>query len=278
MRILVLGASGMAGHVVYRWLKERDHHVISHVYRTPLDDDSVILDLFKDIGRLDRLIENRSPDVIVNCVGLLPAECEKSPEKAAYLNAFLPHHLSTRCRTIHISTDCVFSGGMGSYMETSTKDAASLYGITKSAGELDNDRSLTIRTSIVGPELKEEGSGLLAWFQRQTGDVSGWANAFWNGVTTLHLAKFVEFALEEELTGLCHLHATSPVSKFRLLSLFRQVYRGPNVQITALLLEKAIDKTLVSTRMDYEWKTSEVEAQLHEMREWYSNLRRLWAT
>jgi len=278
MRILVLGSSGMAGHVVHRWLTEKGHHVLAHVYRAPLNDDSMVLDLFKNTDRLDRLIESRDPDVIVNCVGLLPAECKKNPDKAAYLNAFLPHHLSTRRRTIHISTDCVFSGAMGSYMETSAKDAASLYGITKSAGELDNDKDFTIRTSIVGPELKEEGSGLLAWFQRQTNDVSGWANAFWNGVTTLQLAKFVEFALEEELTGLCHLHSPSPVSKFRLLSLFRQVYRGPNVQITAFLMEKAIDKTLVSTRLDYEWNSPEIEAQLHNLQEWYSNLRRLWAT
>jgi dTDP-4-dehydrorhamnose reductase len=266
----------MAGHVVCRWLKERGHHVITHVYRTPLDDESAIIDLYNNVDRLDRLIENRSPDVIVHCVGLLPAECNAHPDRAAYLNGFLPRHLAMQCRTIHISTDCVFSGKMGSYMETSDKDAQSVYGISKSLGEIDDDKNLTIRTSIVGPEIKEGGTGLLAWFQRQTDGVDGWPNAFWNGVTTLELAKFVEFAIEEELVGLCHLHSKAPVSKFQLLKLFRQVYRGPNVQITARLLEKPIDKTLVTTRDDFEWEPPEIEGQLQALREWYSNLRRLW--
>ena len=242
-----------------------------------MDEDSIILDLFNNVGRLDRLIENRSPDVIVNCVGLLPAECNAHPNKAAYLNGFLPRHLATQCRTIHISTDCVFSGKMGSYMETSDRDAQSIYGLSKSMGEIDDDKSLTIRTSIVGPEIKEGGTGLLAWFQRQNDDVKGWANAFWNGVTTLELAKFVEFGLEEGLTGLCHLHSKAPVSKFQLLKLFRQIYRGPNVQITAHLLKKPIDKTLVTTRDDFEWESAEIESQLQALREWYSNLRRLWS-
>ena len=270
MRVLILGASGMAGHVVCRWLKEKGHQVVSHVYRTPLDDDSVILDLFKNSNRLDRLIEARNPDVIVNCVGLLPAECDCHPDKAAYLNAFLPRHLATRgCRVIHISTDCVFSGALGSYVEAATKDAQSIYGITKSAGELNDNRNLTIRTSIIGPELKKNGSGLLDWFRRQDIGVQGWANAFWNGVTTLKLAEFIEFAMEEEIGGLYHLHSPFPLSKFRLLGLFKQVYEGPDVQIEAHLLPKAVDKTIVSTRDDILYKVPEFEQQLYDLQAWY---------
>ena len=269
MRILVLGASGMAGHVVYRWLKERGHQMISHVYRTPLDEDSVILDLFKKTDRLDRLIESRSPDTIVNCVGLLPAECDCRPDKAAYLNAYLPQHLATRgVRVIHISTDCVFSGEMGSYKEGAVKDAQTIYGITKSAGELNDNRNLTIRTSIVGPEVKV-GSGLLDWFLRQEVGVQGWANAFWNGVTTLELAQFIEYAIEKDVVGLCHLHAEAPVSKFQLLKDFRQIYGEPNVQISARVLEKPIDKTLVTTREDIDWMRTEIRAQLYALQAWY---------
>ena len=272
MRILVLGASGMAGHVVYWWLKHRGHQVLSHVYRTPLDEDSVILDLFRNSDRLDRLIETRNPDVIINCVGVLPAACTERPDKAAYLNGFLPHHLSTRCKTIHISTDCVFSGDRGSYSEAAPKDAQSIYGITKSAGEINNNKDLTIRTSIVGPETKDEGAGLFEWFRRQTRGVDGWANAYWNGVTTLELAKFIEFALEKELTGLCHLHCDAPVSKFLLLKLFRQIFNGPDVGISPRVLPKAIDKTLVTTRTDVGWTASGIEDQLFALHSWYFNL------
>jgi len=269
MRILILGASGMAGHVVYRWLKEKGHQVISHVYRTQLDEDSVIIDLFRDTDRLDKLIESRNPDVVVNCVGVLPAECDSNPSKAAYLNTFLPHHLSTRCRVIHISTDCVFSGKIGSNIESAVKDERGIYGVTKSAGELMNDKDLTIRTSIVGPELKENGTGLLAWFQRQTGDVQGWPNAFWNGVTTLELAKFIDFALAEELVGLCHLHSPVPLSKLQMLGLFRGIYNGPAINIATKLLPRSIDKTIVSTRDDISYTVPEFEPQLRELRTWY---------
>jgi dTDP-4-dehydrorhamnose reductase len=122
------------------------------------------------------------------------------------------------------------------------KDAQTIYGITK------------------------------AWFQRQEIGVQGWANAFWNGVTTLELAKFVEFALEEEISGLCHLHSPTPISKLRMLSLFRQVYGGPDIQISAKLLDKPIDKTIVSTRDDISYKVPGVEQQLYDLQAWYKKV------
>lgn len=272
MRILVLGASGMAGHVIYRWLKETGHEVLSHVYRTPLDEESKILDVFKNADRLGRLIESRNPGLVINCIGLLPKACEESPAKAAYINSFLPHYLSTQVRTIHISTDCVFSGNIGSYMENSPKDAQDIYGISKSLGELNNRKDLTIRTSIVGPELKAYGSGLFSWYSRQTEGIHGWTNAFWNGVTTLELAQFVEHAIQKDLTGLCHLHSDSPVSKFHLLRLFKQIF-GPDITIYPHQLPKQIDKELVSTREDVDWLATGIEAQLLALLAWYDRER-----
>lgn len=259
----------MAGHVIYRWLKEQGHQVITHVYRTPLNEDSVVLDVFQNAKRLDRLIESRDPDIIINCIGVLPAECECHPDRAAYLNTFLPHHLSTKGRVIHISTDCVFSGKRGSYTEAAVKDAQTIYGLTKSAGELNNDKDLTIRTSIVGPELKKNGTGLFSWFQSQSDNIDGWANAYWNGVTTLELAQFIEKMMEDEATGLCHLHAEEPVSKFQLLKLFRQVWSGPNVGITPHVLQQNVDKTLVSTRDDIDWMPTTIGSQLYALLAWY---------
>lgn len=260
----------MAGHVVYWWLKQRGYEVISHVYRNKLIEDSEVADLYDNLKTINKLA--KKADVVVNCVGLLPANCSCWPHKAAYLNSFLPHYLTTKVKTIHISTDCVFSGSRGSYTESDPKDAQSLYGLTKSAGELIQDNvHLTIRTSIVGPEIKADGSGLFAWYQRQQGHIEGWVNAFWNGVTTFELAKFVEHALENKLSGLCHLTSGAPISKFSLLKLFRQITPGNFVSITPRVLNEAVDKSLVITR-DVGWRYTRIEDQLYELKDWYGAL------
>lgn len=270
MQILILGSSGMAGHVIYWWLKQRGYDVISHVYRNKIVEDSLVVDIYNNIKGLNNII--KGVDIVINCIGVLPYDCGCWPHKAAYLNTFLPHYLTTKKKTIHISTDCVFSGNRGSYTEKDSKDAQSLYGLTKSAGELSEDNvHLTVRTSIVGPELKSQGSGLFSWYQRQEGHVEGWVNAFWNGVTTLELAKFIEFAIENKLFGLCHLTSGIPVSKFNLLKLFRQITPGNFVSITPRVLDKAIDKSLVITR-DVGWRTTRIEDQLYELKDWYKAL------
>ena len=273
MRILILGASGMAGHVVFEWLRTKydPNKIFTHVYRKTVEPKSEILNLYDATCDLELVIEKVNPDVIVNCVGVLPAQAKAEPEKAAYLNTFLPHFLSSKgIRIIHISTDCVFSGtrNLRFKVESCSKDEAGIYGVTKSAGELDNDKDFTIRTSIVGPELKEEGSGLFSWFMRQEGVIRGWTNAFWNGVTTLELAKFIHEAIEENYTGLYNLTSKDLVSKYQLLTIFKEVYEK-DIHISVEALEKYIDKTLVSVREDILYKPKTIESLVMSQKIWY---------
>ncbi len=283
MRILILGASGMAGHVMTRWLREQhpEWDIRTHVYRTKVDPESIVLDLYESRGRsLGLMLDAVDPDVVINCVGVLVAAANENPAKAAYLNSFLPHYLSSKCRTIHISTDCVFSGkdGTRQHTESAPKTEVGIYGMTKSAGELLNERDLTIRTSIIGPEIKKDGTGLFEWFMKQEEEIFGWTNAFWNGVTTLELAKFVCLVLERESTGfdpekvsdLCHLYTSGLTSKHALLNIFNDRYsRG--VSILEKSLDNAIDKTMSSIRDDvklwYEPKT--IEKLVQEQHDWY---------
>jgi dTDP-4-dehydrorhamnose reductase len=276
----------MAGHVMARWLRE-DHHewdIRTHVYRNPVSESDIVLDLYQDQNGtegIDALFEDVQPDVVINCVGLLVSESKLYPAKAAFLNSYLPHYISRKCRTIHLSTDCVFSGkdGKAPYREPDHKSETSEYGRSKSSGEIQDGTSLTIRTSIIGPELKENGSGLFAWFMRQDGEISGWSNAWWNGVTTLELAKFVCRTIDRdafssdpnpELFGICHLHSLEKVSKFELLSVFKDRYeRG--VTIIPTELDQEIDKTLQSTRGDINsWYTPKtIEELVQEQHAWH---------
>lgn len=255
-KILILGASGMAGHVLYTYLQENsDFQIVGTTNSTYLNEDCVALDIFNQEA-VKSLVTEIKPSLIVNCVGSLIKESKTSPHKTIYCNAFFPHALKKYAdevsgKLIHLSTDCVFSGQTGQYREDSVKDATDVYGLSKSLGEINDNNHLTIRTSIIGPEIKQHGEGLFHWFMQQHGTINGYKSNFWSGVTTLELAKFIAWQISHPLTGLVHLTNGVPISKYNLLSKINSVY-GKDISI---LDDKdyVCDKSLsVSSKMTYE--------------------------
>jgi len=168
------------------------------------------------------------PQAVVNAIGIVkqrPTATETIP--SLEINALLPHRLAVLCREIgarliHISTDCVFSGRKGGYREEDPSDAEDLYGRTKYLGELHEPNCLTLRTSMVGPELSRK-TGLVEWFLAQRGTVRGYRNAIFSGFTTFELARIIEMLLTRFSTasGLYHV-SSAPISKFDLLSLIKK--------------------------------------------------------
>lgn len=219
----------MAGHMIEYEFKKLGVYTVygtahSNVYR----NDLIKLDATDDAA-LSFLISDLKPNYIINCVGALIAQSQQEPELAIRLNALLPHTLArlangNRAKVIHISTDCVFSGQRGSYSEDDFRDADDVYGRTKALGELRGSPHVTLRTSIIGPELDRNGSGLLAWFTRQRGTVKGFANAIWTGVTTLELAHVIKACVDADLQGLYHITNGTPISKYELLTLFHKLF------------------------------------------------------
>jgi len=207
-RVLVLGATGLIGHQVCLRLIQRSDYQLFHMARQgSLNSETVLLDA-RDEQRMEKKIVEIKPDVIVNCMGILIAEANSNPEHAIFLNAYIPHRLKAiadQCgaKLVHISTDCVFSGKKGSYREDDIRDADDIYGRTKALGEIIDAPHLTLRTSVVGPEIKD-GEELFHWFMSQQGSIQGYTKALWSGVTTLELAKAVEWAIEADITGLYH--------------------------------------------------------------------------
>lgn len=290
MRILILGASGMAGHVMARLLREQHPHsdILTHVRKDSVDENSIVMDLYdEDRKALDReaidiVLNEAKPDVCINCVGILVRGSEENPDLARAINSELPHYLSPKCRLIHISTDCVFSGKdhRAPYTESAPTTAQTVYGRTKAAGELyKNEKGLTVRTSIIGPELRENGSGLFEWMMRQEGEINGWSNAFWNGVTTLELAKFVSIVIASDsldstgrgyLKGLVHLHSSDPVSKLELLRIINDVY-DKGLTINSHEVAEVIDKSLKSTRerMNFTYERKPIRQLVEEQNGWY---------
>lgn len=245
----------MAGHIVYYYLKNIGKYDISNVvFRTKLTEDSIVVDVTNKVA-VEQMIRQNNPDIIINCIGVLVKGSQNYPDNAILINAYFPHLLErlsseVRAKLIHISTDCVFSGKKGAYKEDDFKDADDIYGRSKALGEINNGRDLTIRTSIIGPELKKEGEGLFHWFMTQEGDVNGYTEAFWGGVTTLELAKAIVLCLEQNIIGLVHLTNGQKISKYDLLKLFKKIWDRGNVIVP--YLGKSIDKSLEkSDKIDF---------------------------
>jgi dTDP-4-dehydrorhamnose reductase len=262
LKVLILGATGMLGHALFSLLSGRPEYTVFATVR-----GTEGLDRWFPPGLLQRIrggvdaegfdtvmgvLEEIRPDAVVNCVGVvkqLPSA--KDPIATITVNALFPHLLARACgetgmRMIHISTDCVFAGEKGNYIESDLPDATDLYGRTKLLGEVDSPPCVTLRTSIVGHELSGR-HGLIEWFLAQEGSVRGFARAVFSGFPTVELAGIVAERVipNEELAGLYHV-SSEPVSKYELLRLVKEQY-GKRIRIERDE-EYACDRSLDSSR------------------------------
>lgn len=186
----------------------------------------------EDFDRLAAAVEAVRPAVIVNCIGIVKqAAAASDPLAIIPVNSLFPHRLAQLCasrdvRLIHMSTDCVFSGSRGNYTETDVSDAEDLYGRSKFLGEVSGEKCLTLRTSMIGRELRKSQS-LLEWFLSQQGKtVHGYRRAIFSGFTGIALGKIMSSIISDhaDLHGVWHV-ASRPISKFDLLELVRETYR-----------------------------------------------------
>lgn len=279
MKIVVLGSTGMAGHVISQYFQERGHTV----YRTSRSEKntqySAGIDV-TDFVALGLWLDDIEPEVVINCVGLLQRACDDRPDLGVLINAYMPHWLErkyadTQTRVIQLSTDCVFSGGRGNYREDDVTDGTTVYDRAKALGELKNGKDLTFRMSIIGPDIDPKGIGLFNWFMMQSGQIQGYTKAIWNGVTTIELAKAIEQALQDGLTGLYHLVPNGRIDKCSLLGLFQSTFSRDD--ITVLPVDGwTLDKTLLNGRNDFAYAVEEYPKQIADMRDWVERHRELY--
>lgn len=279
MRFLVFGATGMAGHMISLYLAERGYEVYGTARRAAdfLEQRGVrVISLdVRDSTAVKDILVNGCYDVAVNCIGLLNKACDERPDLAVYLNSYFPHLLEVvtrdmNTRVFHLSTDCVFAGNTGPYIEDSIPDGATFYDRTKSLGEIVNGKDLTLRQSIVGPDTNETGIGLFNWFMRQNDMARGFSGAIWTGLTTLELARAIECAALEKISGLMNMVPASSISKYDLLLLFNKYCRSGEIRIIEDK-KMQLDKSLVRTNFDCSFKPSSYDTQVAEMAEWIEN-------
>lgn len=260
-KILVLGASGMLGNAVFRLFSECAEYEAFGTIRSDrskkLFSESLWGKLLSgiDVENIDCLMQvmgDIKPDVVINCIGLVKQLSEADdPLLAIPINSLLPHRLARLCavagaRFIHMSTDCVFSGSKGMYLDSDYSDAKDLYGRSKFLGEVDYPNAITLRTSIIGHEL-DGARSLVGWFLAQSGPVKGFRKAIFSGLPTVEIARLIrDYVIPHpELHGLYHVSA-DPINKLDLLELVAKTYgKSIDIQPEDILV---IDRSLDSTR------------------------------
>jgi dTDP-4-dehydrorhamnose reductase len=259
-RILVLGASGMLGHTVLRLFAQSPGFSVAGSARSAQALRALPPELHEhvhcgvdveNVDSLTGLFATVRPDVVINCIGLVKQLAQADDPLAALpINALLPHRLARLCalakaRLIHVSTDCVFAGTKGNYVEGDAADAQDLYGRSKHLGEVDASHAVTLRTSIIGHELGS-AHGLVGWFLAQSGSVKGFRRAVFSGLPTVELARVMRDVVipRADVTGLLHVSA-EPINKYDLLSLVAKEY-GKTIDITPddqFVIDRSLDSS-----------------------------------
>lgn len=270
-KVLVIGIKGMAGHVIFKSLPKLGNYEVYGVARNVTPTNRVFNLDVANTEELKRIVDLQF-DVIINCIGILNKDAEDNPHKAIWFNSYFPHFLesltkNTRTKVISISTDCVFSGRKGGYTETDLRDGEGFYAMSKSLGEIVNEKDLTIRTSIIGPELNKEGIGLFHWFMQQKNGVSGYSQAFWSGITTIELAKVINQTIIQDIKGLVIVAGNPKIDKFSLLKLFNEIFKNGSLTILENSKYK-VDKSMYSSRTDFDYKVPSYEEMILEMKQW----------
>lgn len=268
-KLVVIGSGGLIGHQVFNFLKKYHEYNVFNISKShKIHKNTILIDARNENFFFDKLLEI-NPKYIINCMGILIHKSEADPINAIYLNSYIPRKLAKlsdkmNSKLIHISTDCVFSGDKKNpYIETDEKDGRSIYSKTKSLGEVIDNKHLTLRTSVVGPELNDNGKELFHWFMKQSGCVSGYTKSIWSGVTTLELAKAVKWAIDNDITGLYHVTNNDKISKYELLKLF-QKFTKKNIEIKKVD-GTDIDRSFKDTRLLINYEISSYEQMIFDM-------------
>ncbi|NBR60038.1 MAG: NAD-dependent epimerase/dehydratase family protein [Actinobacteria bacterium] len=270
--IIILGANGMLGRYIYTFFSKKESYKVIPITRNEFDV------LKNSIGFLENMLkyELNTKTLVINCIGKIPQRCreqDKLSQKREYyaINSIFPHNLwnlckKYKCKMIHPTTDCVYSGMKSNYNEYDVPDEIDDYGMSKSLG--DNLECTVIRTSIIGREIHNRVS-LLEWLiSKKNEEIDGYDHHIWNGITCLEYCKLIQYLIDSNnfWIGIRHIKSPVPKSKYELAHIINKTY-DLNLKINRVIGPGKIDKTLNSV---YEsiFVVSNLEKQIKELAEY----------
>jgi dTDP-4-dehydrorhamnose reductase len=240
MKVLVLGHTGMLGHMVVKYFLNKNIDIKTIQHKFPSEEFINEVKLFDG-------------DYIINCIGAIPQKT-----KVFNINIELPIWLSDNInvKVIHPGTDC----------EIDNDD----YGVSKRLASeyiINNSQNTKIlKASIIGPELNSKSS-LLEWFLNSNKNIYGYTKAMWNGVTTYEWAKqcyklidnWDDYSIETILASEC-------ISKYKLLCIINLVF---DKKINIIPIEEGHFKCL-----HRDVSVTDIESQLKELKKYYYDNKR----
>ena len=265
VKVIVLGSKGMVGSMLTKVLAKE--YTLVSVCREELD-------ILKDDWRsyISNIAEQN--DILINCIGLIPQKIpSKNENKDIFdaINTTFSQDLAEYCKMnniflIHISTNCVFAKGNAD--ESTVPDAYDVYGISKYKGEPIN-KALVIRCSVIGPEPYGPHCSLMDWVLTQEGEIKGFKNHLWNGVTTLELSYTILNILKRPLEyKLIHLYSKNIMNKYDLVNEICKIW-NKDISVLEHYTEYPYDKTLTS--LEYK-PIKTIEEQLLELYKFTHNI------
>ena len=242
-KIVVFGANGMLGRYVATYFKES----ITCIPVTRIE-----FDIIQQLLTLEDYLQSLQCDsqtCIINCTGMIPQRMKGHNESEYYIvNTVFPLQLAKICKKMNVelicpTTDCVYSGKTGNYLESDFHDETNAYGISKSLGEPVD--ATVIRTSIIGEEQNNKCSFLE--FVKNSEVVNGWDNHLWNGITCYQYCKVIEQIISHNLfwKGVRHIYSPESKTKYEMATIIKDVYQL-SCTIHKCNADKAKDKTLGS--------------------------------
>ena len=281
-KIIIFGTTGMLGCTLFAFLKKKKLKVtgVSRKRNKFTNKNIIVLKNFNEIS-IVKILNKFKPDFVINCAGKISHKINSNNIiETININSYFPQFLANQSikqkfKLINISTDCVFSGRTGNYRESSFPDAHDIYGVTKKIGEVNNNQSINLRTSIIGHEIFSQ-KGLLEWFLSQKKKINGFSNVFFFGLTTLELSKiiynyFIDKNFKFGKKPVIHISGEK-ISKLNLLKIIANIYKK-KIIIKSVRVKKS-DKSLNSdyfksiTNYKYpSWKKS-----IKEMKEFYEKI------
>lgn len=264
-KILILGISGMLGNTMFRYLSQNKDLVVygamrNRKYKSFFDNrlhQNIIDDLdIENESYLQNLFLKLQPNFVINCIGIIKQlKISDDIDTSTKINILFPHYLSKvsaiyNYKLIHFSTDCVFSGSKGNYVEADISDALDIYGKTKFLGEVKDNNSLTLRVSIIGHEINSNKS-LIDWFLSQKKTIRGYTKAIFSGFPTVYLSEIIEKIISEyyEINGIFHL-SSDPISKYDLLKLVSKIYKK-DINIIpdeSLIIDRSLNSMFIKNK------------------------------
>ena len=290
MNILIFGASGMAGSILFKLFSQDKKNIVYGTMRDKksmfffdnnMHDNLINFSVTDKEPQLRKCFDKSTPDLVINCIGMINKRSTKSNTSLMYeINSVFPKKLNLFCdefnsRMIHFSTDCVFLGDRGNYSENSPTDCLDDYGQSKLKGEIINSKNvITIRLSLVGHEIYTKIQ-LINWFLSQENEVSGFKKVFFSGLTNIELYNVLNkhIIYNNELHGLYHV-SSDPIDKFSLLKLVSNIYNKkiniiPNEDF---IINRSLDSSQFKKITGYvspSW--SEMVKKMYENSPYYNN-------